>query len=1224
MSQVKEISLIELPDYPSLQQLARALWRNGSTRGAAVLIGAGFSRNAILAGEDSAKPPLWADLLNAMAFELYPDAPDAAPTGALRIAEEYRTYFGQAALDDFIRVRFPDTAWSPGPLHTTLLDLPWSDILTTNWDTLLERASFESWDHTYDIIRTESDLPHARSPRIVKLHGTIGDPGPLIFAEEDYRTYPTKHAAFVNLARQIFVENELCLLGFSGDDPNFLEWVGWVRDQLGGKARRIYLVGALGLRPAKRKFLESLNIAPIDFAPLLGFMNAAEKHEAASKLFFDALAQAKPLPAHDWHRSPSSEYPLSQSRSGEGDLYQRVRKDDDFAAEILAKVAKKVEADRMSYPGWLVCPSEIRRAIQDVPDEAWCLRAGVLEKFGVNPRAKILFEFVWRRKTAFRPLGRKLFDFVIKTLEEGVGSLDKDLRREFIVAVMRDTRLEHDAPSYDDLRSLEERFGGEDEELRLEITYQRCLLARDKMDLQVLLNELAQLRSDTPIWKLRQAALWSEVGHHHHASKLIMEANDDLDKSHRLDRTSLWIKSRLGWANWFCQIKNLAKISKSSTDARNRDFKELKIDPFDEIDYFHTSVREIQAARQESPEITPLFNLGHYRESSPADQGEVDESGALKRYELDQLTEVVGIPTRLNNADILATAITDIAKVTYAKTSDWYVFLIRGLHSHYDKPFEKYFNRIAIAQLSNDAAQQLILIVRECISFWIKRRSESQGQQEDCGFSTDRLRLLIMVLSRLTVRMKEEEASETFASALKLATDPNLSHYWLLEAIGDLARQAANAISSNRRGDLALASMIFPLSSEKEIDPRFWPNPAGWLWNSKPHRAHDDSAWGQRISQLVAATRENQKSREEASLRLTYLALEGRLSESELASFGEALWSITSDGEHALPVGTNLLGSTFAELPAKVGIDSVARVRHNLFEVDLSLILSPANPISSIVLGRNRSILQSMRNAYKLGIKPEAKRAQEYFDLITSWEPQKADEVDPFNFLVHYRRDIEALAGDLIGQVFLPELAITELNEQRREKLFAFVFRSHSWSGLSGAVYFLVADPDKEDAIAKVIEKGIASSVHNRVANAAMALLKWVDVATARGIPPLPVSITKKLIRLIEAKHEHGLNSLLYAALVLQRTKNLDLDNQTALIAALSDLLEETKYDAVDIETRKAVSISLVRAQCIRLAAALTDAGHTDSVLIDWAREAELDPLPEVRFSLHEDDFMEN
>ena len=103
-----------------------------------------------------------------------------------------------------------------------LLELPWTDVLTTNWDTLLERASESTVDYSYEVVRTEADLTYAKSPRIVKLHGTIGDAGPLIFAEEDYRTYPAKYAAFVNFARQVFIENELCLVGFSGDDPKLL------------------------------------------------------------------------------------------------------------------------------------------------------------------------------------------------------------------------------------------------------------------------------------------------------------------------------------------------------------------------------------------------------------------------------------------------------------------------------------------------------------------------------------------------------------------------------------------------------------------------------------------------------------------------------------------------------------------------------------------------------------------------------------------------------------------------------------------------------------------------------------------------------------------------------------------------------------------------------------------------------------------------------------------
>ena len=76
-------------------------------------------------------------------------------------------------------------------------------------------------------------LPLLGQPRIVKLHGSLPATFPLISTEEDYRTYPSKFAPFVNTVRQAMMETVLCLIGFSGDDPNFLHWSGWVRDNLG-------------------------------------------------------------------------------------------------------------------------------------------------------------------------------------------------------------------------------------------------------------------------------------------------------------------------------------------------------------------------------------------------------------------------------------------------------------------------------------------------------------------------------------------------------------------------------------------------------------------------------------------------------------------------------------------------------------------------------------------------------------------------------------------------------------------------------------------------------------------------------------------------------------------------------------------------------------------------------------------------------------------------------
>jgi hypothetical protein len=52
------------------------------------------------------------------------------------LAEEYRTFYGQAALDDFVRDHIRDEGWAPSSVHKSLLELPWSDVLTTNYDTL--------------------------------------------------------------------------------------------------------------------------------------------------------------------------------------------------------------------------------------------------------------------------------------------------------------------------------------------------------------------------------------------------------------------------------------------------------------------------------------------------------------------------------------------------------------------------------------------------------------------------------------------------------------------------------------------------------------------------------------------------------------------------------------------------------------------------------------------------------------------------------------------------------------------------------------------------------------------------------------------------------------------------------------------------------------------------------------------------------------------------------
>ena len=111
------------------------------------MVGAGLSRNA--ERSSGAVPPfaLWGELVAKLSSELYPEKTSlGSPSGEraefnpLRIASEYETVFGRAALDGLLLEAIPDTKYNPVLLHRLLLTLPWSDVFTTNYDTLLEHA----------------------------------------------------------------------------------------------------------------------------------------------------------------------------------------------------------------------------------------------------------------------------------------------------------------------------------------------------------------------------------------------------------------------------------------------------------------------------------------------------------------------------------------------------------------------------------------------------------------------------------------------------------------------------------------------------------------------------------------------------------------------------------------------------------------------------------------------------------------------------------------------------------------------------------------------------------------------------------------------------------------------------------------------------------------------------------------------------------------------------
>ena len=802
-----ERDITKITDYPLIQKLAQALWQSEDDgHGVAIMVGAGFSRSAAVTQDINKKMPIWANLAKKIAEELG----EEEHTDALRLAQMYQDYFGKQTLYDLLKNEIDDEIWQPAELYQQLLTLPWTEVLTTNWDTLLERAARDIHEPIYDVVNKQEDLACCHSPRIVKLHGTINLSSDLIFTQEDYRHYPQKYGIFVNFVRQVFVENELCLIGFSGDDPNFLQWIGWVRDNLQSNVRRIYLVGALNLSSAKRKYLESLNVAPIDLSELVADIDNRDlKHRTAIESFLTQLSNLKVKKVWDW--SPEHFGKISSLYAASQIKIKEIESIESIESIELKKLIKPNDIlialikDRETYPEWIICPNSLRVEII-IQLINYSMFKNLIPELEITMKNKLLYELVWRYGIIFHYNISSDFQKMLLAICEPDANSGLSVKQHLEIALylLKCTRFKKKDSDQQEIIDKTTRILTENSrywrEGLVELYYHQILVARDDLNYPLMERLVDKIQGVDPIWKLRKALLLSEMLRYKESADLIDKAYAELVHGYRNNKNSIFILSRLAWVH-------MLKIGFEKFKVQA--YSQQNCNPYDIIDFLRRDI-SFCIENQEQPIFEASFNPGRIIINSSKKKfiyKKLNYDWKTPPETLfDNICTVVGLPVCWRGNQTTKKIAIDIAnfieKNYFKKLSlliqiggdDNSIFIN---HNKFDQ-LEKIFNRITIAQLPYDEVDKIVKCCSKAVEYWQNKVIKEYSHNNIIAYCIERLSIFIEILARFQVRLSSEEAKKYYRLGLDLGKNDWYKYSVFKKSITDLLNYSLQSIPINQ------------------------------------------------------------------------------------------------------------------------------------------------------------------------------------------------------------------------------------------------------------------------------------------------------------------------------------------------------------------------------------------------------------------------------------------
>jgi len=1229
--------MVETSAAHAIKHLRSVLWSGREFGRAAVLVGAGLSRNAEVSNGDGVPDG------KALARELLSELPENERTQAAEselrdIAQRLEASKGRAHLLARLPVLLREGSAEPSEIHRRLLECPWSDVFTTNYDTLLEQASRLIIERKYDVVDRAVSLTGSARPRIVKLHGTFASGGdePLV-TESDYLRFDSERPHVFNTLLQALLENEaLVLVGYAAKDWN-VNWLAERARNIGGRAK-IYLVGVLGLQPGDAAYYSSLGIDAVDLGELFPSTGGDDdlRHRRAVNWFLRNLQVKDPPEVWAWPspiQSAEEEVadepalvPVERCLPVKRPLMPEGARDDGEQVESILATWRE---QRELYPGWIVCPeANLDRLWTET--QYW-LRP-ILEYCRDQSQTMVLAaaaELVWRLETSLMQLSPDIAEVFIPAAEAELANRPGEAAPGAIklgLSLARYARQTEDEALLGRMAALLEPHLSPCERSELQLERARLALGLLEMDeaQELIAAWLEDADAALVSTRVRGAGLLAELGCVDDATGLAAKTISDVRVSEDAYRPDFYLYSTEAWA--LLLELNLMRARFLQTEqapyrARFEQLARFRCDPWRDKLSLASELKSAIAESRDSERAIPFDPDRVSRGSTVRWTNEPYSKSMVQASRYLSLIHDGGLPLRVGMVSTDKPSLMLAAEnAILGSTPQLITFAIRVGDTAFIKDW---LSRAKVASLDQE---DFDAIWSRCARYlgWSVSRLMASAPSVSVGLGA-----ALEIMARLALRANQEQLNQAIDVVFAL-TATRMGHLEVIRSeVGDLLRRAASRL--DRVALLPLATRAIEARLPDERIPDFvWS-----LWRPDAKLPELAGNLSRSVQQLTAAAADNDAGPRRHSIqRLAFLSAVDALNAEEREAFGAALWSQTDDW--GIPVNSGLRTPQLLFLPAP---ESVSRER-----VVKDRLLQPLVPVVTRTTSANGRVSRS------LGFPPASLTQLEDMQWVTQsrfsddgeetwelcWDPSEVQELagnlhtwfessilkdwdmigpDTPGFGVEFKTNFTILDRIMSDVVVPPLKTPTEDTERMLLDLYCWL-ADKGCPTYNFAIELVRLDLQDPQQVAAAIRMALSSTDDDHAASSHDAVVRWALLHQS-GITEMPSLLLEDVAREVQLLVMPSLKRALETAatIVRRRPELLTLATVESLVSGLALLLPATDLSE-DIGRLPFALRPGLRLSGMRLARACTGLGlvgwHADT-LLEWRQAGEHSTLPEER-----------